>query len=171
MEEGLTAIDYPWVPYDEWNNSNPRNISPPASVSSPSTTTNTTPESVERHPPTCKCEPKDLAASKLQRRREQNRTSQQKFREKIRKDYEAVVQALEAERQMSARLRDEVTALHSTIECLAKGNQNCLETISRLCMSGFIRKGEGQAEIDSYGQLVCESFLPRMVDGNGMESI
>jgi hypothetical protein len=38
-------------------------------------------------------------------------------------------------------------------------------------MSGFIRKGEGQAEIDSYGQLVCESFLPRMVDGNGMESI
>ena len=38
---------------------------------------------------------------------------------------------------MSARLRDEVTALHTTIECLAKGNQNCLETISRLFMAGL----------------------------------
>jgi hypothetical protein len=66
IELTISTQDYPWVPYDEWNNSNPRNISPPASVSSPSTTTNTTPESVERHPPACKCESKDLAASKLQ---------------------------------------------------------------------------------------------------------
>lgn len=77
------------------------------------------------------------------------------------------MQALEAERQMSARLRDEVTALHSTIECLAKGNQNCLETISRLCISGFVGKGEGQVEMERYGQLMCESFLPRM--GMGLE--
>jgi hypothetical protein len=66
IELTITTQDYPWVPYDEWNNSNPRNVSPPASVSSPFTTTNTTPKSVERHPPACRCEPKDLAASKLQ---------------------------------------------------------------------------------------------------------
>jgi hypothetical protein len=71
-----------------------------------------------------------------QRRREQNRTSQKKFREKMRKTYEAVLQALETERQTSARLRDEVTALHSAIDCLTKGSQSCLETISRLYQSG-----------------------------------
>ena len=72
-----------------------------------------------------------------QRRREQNRTSQQKFREKTRKAYETVLQALETERQTSARLRDEVTALHLAIKCLTKGSQKCLETISRLCQSGY----------------------------------
>jgi len=35
----------------------------------------------------------------IQKRREQNRTSQQKFRERTRKEYEALEQALEAERQ------------------------------------------------------------------------
>jgi hypothetical protein len=38
-------------------------------------------------------------------------------------------------------------------------------------MSGFVRKGEGQAEMEGYGQLMCESFLPRMVDGDGLGSI
>lgn len=86
-----------------------------------------------------------------------------------------MVQALEAERQISARLRDEVTALHSTIECLAKGNQKCLETISRLCMNEFISKVDGidrRVEMERYGHLVCESFLPPMaVDGDGLESV
>jgi hypothetical protein len=83
-----------------------------------------------------------------------------------------VVQALEAERQMSARLRDEVTALHSTIECLAKGNQSCLETISRLCMNGLANKGEERAETERYVQeQLCDDFMPRMamVDGDGLE--
>lgn len=73
------------------------------------------------------------------------------------------MQALEAERQVSARLRDEVTALHSTIECLAKGNQNCLETISRLCMSGYTGKMEAEVEMERYEQLMCENFGSRML--------
>ncbi|KAE9380858.1 hypothetical protein N431DRAFT_540375 [Stipitochalara longipes BDJ] len=172
METGLNTIDYSWPSYEEWCKSNQRNVYTPPSISSiPSPSPNNTLESSSTRSTSCKCEPKDLAASKLQRRREQNRTSQQKFREKTRKDYDAVVQALEAEKQVSARLRDEVTALHSTIECLAKGNQNCLETISRLCMSGFVNKVDGEIEMERYGPLVCESFLPRMVGGTGLEAI
>jgi len=103
-----------------------------------------------------------------QRRREQNRTSQQKFREKSRKDYEAVVQALEAEKEMSARLRDEVTALHTTIECLAKGNQNCLETISKLVMAGYVGKdaSEGMGDLER----LWGGELPRL-DGDGLEGL
>ena len=65
----------------------------------------------------------------------------------------------------SARLRDEVTALHSTIECLAKGNQNCLETISRLFMSSYKGNAEREAEIERCGQLTCGSFEQQIVSG------
>jgi len=72
---------------------------------------------------------------------------------------------------MSARLRNEVTALHTTIECLAKGNQNCLETISRLFMAGYMGKedlsGEGMAELERY----WGGGLPSMGSGSGLEAV
>ncbi len=84
------------------------------------------------------------------------------------------MQALEAERENSARLRNEVTALHTTIECLAKGNQNCLETISKLFMAGFGGKGEfegeGLGEMGRYGQ-VGSGYLQRGGDGCGLEAL
>jgi hypothetical protein len=80
------------------------------------------------------------------------------------------VQALEAERQVSARLRDEVTALHSTIECLAKGNQNCVETISRL-MSGQINKSDGEEQTNRYRQCVYELCGPPVASVDGMGDI
>ena len=66
---------------------------------------------------------------------------------------------------VSARLRDEVTALHSTIECLAKGNQNCLETISRLFMSGYNGNADGEVEMERCGQLICGGFDQQIVSG------
>jgi hypothetical protein len=111
--------DYPWVSYQDWNENHPHSNITPASVSLsyPNTSyTNGTSEAFAQQASTCKCEIKDLTASKLQaslflsplhlhkltmiqKRREQNRTSQQKFRERTRKEYEALEQALEAERQ------------------------------------------------------------------------
>ncbi|PMD15850.1 hypothetical protein NA56DRAFT_327336 [Hyaloscypha hepaticicola] len=168
MESELNMQDYPWVSYQDWNENQPNSITTPASVSFsyPNTSyTNSTSETFTQQASTCKCEIKDLTASKLQKRREQNRTSQQKFRERTRKEYEALEQALEAERQLSARLRDEVTALHSTIECLAKGNQNCLETISRLFMSGYNGNADGEVEMERCGQLICGGFDQQIVSG------
>jgi hypothetical protein len=60
----LTIQDYPWVPYEEWNNCHPSNN--PTPTSSSFSYTNTTPESFEKQASTCKCELKDLTASKLQ---------------------------------------------------------------------------------------------------------
>jgi len=111
--------DYPWVSYQDWDENHPKSNITPASVSFtyPNTShTNGTSETFAQQASTCKCEIKDLTASKLQanfflsplhwhkltiiqKRREQNRTSQQKFRERTRKEYEALEQALEAERQ------------------------------------------------------------------------
>ena len=105
--------------YQDWNENHPNSNITPASVSFsyPNTSyTNGTSETFAQQASTCKCEIKDLTASKLQanfflsplhlhkltmiqKRREQNRTSQQKFRERTRKEYEALEQALEAERQ------------------------------------------------------------------------
>jgi hypothetical protein len=56
--------DYPWVPFEEWNNSHPSNNPTPTSISS--SYTNTTPESFEKQASTRKYELNDPSASKLQ---------------------------------------------------------------------------------------------------------
>ncbi|KAN0121688.1 hypothetical protein V8E51_000014 [Hyaloscypha variabilis] len=89
-------------------------------------------------------------------RRNQNRISQQKFRNKNRKAYEGITQALEAERQVSAGLREEISALQSAAKCLTKENQSSLETISKLCNLGS--KLAGDAQFEMLGQTIAEGF-------------
>ncbi|KAE9382230.1 hypothetical protein N431DRAFT_458766 [Stipitochalara longipes BDJ] len=120
MYTGLDLVDYPGNSYEKWNENHAKNISTRhLDVCLPSNTSPgyLTPEL------TFKCEVNESKVGRLERRREQNRTSQQKFRERNKKAYEVVVQALKAEKQVSAHLRDEIAALKSVVECLKRENQ------------------------------------------------
>jgi len=87
----------------------------------------------------------------LQRRREQNRESQQKFRERNKKAYEDVLQALDTERQMTKRLKAEVTVLNSAVVSLRQEKHECLQAMTRFCRSMYDLPDDETEEVEGGG--------------------
>lgn len=70
-----------------------------------------------------------------ERRRMQNRRSQQNYRERNKKAYEDICVTLDAERQTIAQLRVEVEVLESKVVQLQQEKRDYLTSMERICQS------------------------------------